>query len=766
MAEVPKPVTQAIERVREELTCAVCQELFDTPKTLSCLHTFCEGCLSDSEKARRKRSRMDSSYPKDGEIECPQCRALSEPTGGIKNITTNFTYSNLVEHVKIHDKVLSDDGLRCGICKEDVEAPAVAFCYDCRAALCDFCHKMHQRSKDMGKHNFCTLNEIKEAPRVDIPPVKRAHFCEKHKEPLRWYCYTCSAVICRDCTVSLKDHRNHSYEYIGEIINSEKEEIVSHIEPLTAMLEEVVKGTGTIESEIEKLKTIQKRRLAKIDKAIDESIEMLEERRRALRVDSDKIFHHKSKNVGLQLERLQHTSAAIISAREFAAMTLEKGSDVEVLMYKKELVARCDTLKEMHAQLPFEVMEDDNVQFVYEPACLQTLGKLCEAPCAPKCYAEGTGLVGPMQGVDSKFTVVAHGSKDQRLVHGGGACSVEVSCTPETTCQLETLAGTASDNDDGTYTISYSPQFPGSNHISVKFEDVHIKESPFEVNVVRNFANVIPEPYVFTIPNASPWGITMISEDELAISASDCLVHIYTIQGTETETIRSNFTRPYGITTDSEGYLWVTDREAHNVQKFQRAEGRSGKWEKVFQFGQRGVNAGQFSHPRGIAVHPDTGHVYISDMKNNRIQIFKPDSSLPRYHAQFGSPGKNPGLFNLPAGITFDRDGHLIVCDDHNCRLQVFDAEGRFLHTLGTTSAQKGLLCSPIGVASDVYGRYIVTEFGSHCVSFLSPEGDILSCVRTIGKGFGQFVHPRGVTVNPTGYIYVADNENMRIVRF
>ena len=756
------PSDVALERIREEITCAVCQDLFTLPKTLPCLHTFCEKCLIDSENMRR---RIRSEEIKPGEVECPQCRTASDLPDGIEAIATNFTYANMVEHLRIRDRVQTDSGLRCGNCKDDVgEAPAVGFCYDCRAAVCQFCYDMHRRAKDLSHHTYRTLEEIRQTSNTDVPPMKRTHVCKKHSEELRWYCSTCSEVICRDCTVTVKDHRDHSFDFISDVIEREKEDILRHVQPLQQMQQEVTEASAKIEAELQNLRDIKERRTESIDKAVDHSMAVLEKRREVLKSEAEKIFTCKSKNLTLQLEDLQSAHGSIVSASDFVKTTLEKGSDVEVLLYKKEMLARSENLTTRHGSLPFELQEEDTVQFVFDSEPLESMGKLCEAPSARFCTADRTGLDDLMQGEEATFIVTAHGAKGQPLVHGGGVCNVEVSCTPVLTKKPVKFPGKAIDNVDGTYTIGFTPKHPGANLIDVGFGDQKIQGSPFEVNVVRNFNEVSLEPYVFTVPNATPWGLTMISDKELAISASDCLVHIYNIDGTETDVIKSNFTRPYGITMDSHGFLWITDREAHNVQKFQRVN--NGKWERVFQFGQRGVSAHQFSHPRGIAVHPETGHVYISDMKNNRIQVFKPDSPVPKYHAHFGSPGKGPGCFNLPAGLCFDRNNHVVVCDDHNCRLQVFDAEGHFLHSLGVTSAQKGLLCSPIGVTSDQHGRYLVTEFGSHCVSFLSPQGEILSCVRTLGKEFGQFVHPRGLAVDSVGYVYVADNENMRVVRF
>jgi len=104
-----------LEKMREDLTCMVCADLFTTPKTLPCLHTFCEKCLIAAEEARKKMTRIEgASTCGEDAIMCPACRAVTTIDKGVKGVVTNFTYVSLVEHIKIRDKVVSENEPQCG----------------------------------------------------------------------------------------------------------------------------------------------------------------------------------------------------------------------------------------------------------------------------------------------------------------------------------------------------------------------------------------------------------------------------------------------------------------------------------------------------------------------------------------------------------------------------------------------------------------------------------------------------------------------------
>ena len=69
-----KPPSALIE-VEQQLTCPVCLDIYTNPKSLPCLHSFCQHCLEGLPVYSQENKYF---------IKCPTCRTsaeLPEPTG-------------------------------------------------------------------------------------------------------------------------------------------------------------------------------------------------------------------------------------------------------------------------------------------------------------------------------------------------------------------------------------------------------------------------------------------------------------------------------------------------------------------------------------------------------------------------------------------------------------------------------------------------------------------------------------------------------------
>ena len=123
----------------------------------------------------------------------------------------------------------------------------------------------------------------------------------------------------------------------------------------------------------------------------------------------------------------------------------------------------------------------------------------------------------------------------------------------------------------------------------------------------------------------------------------------------------------------------------------------------VKSVGKQGSGPLEFNHRYGIIISPITGHIYIADIGNDRIQVLNPDLTFShtfgtkgsannnlmyitecgndyififttdgQFVRSFGGRGSSVGQFNFPYGITFDRKRYLYVCDYWNNRLVVY----------------------------------------------------------------------------------------------
>lgn len=117
-----------------------------------------------------------------------------------------------------------------------------------------------------------------------------------------------------------------------------------------------------------------------------------------------------------------------------------------------------------------------------------------------------------------------------------------------------------------------------------------------------------------------------------------------------------------------------------------------------------GSEAGQLSDPRGIATDPGTGHVFVVNRGNARVDEFTAwgefvkafgwsvDSTSPAAELQIcsaqtgcksGSKGNGDGQFAEASAIAVDSSHHIYVSDEQSHRIQVFDQAGAFLFMLG-----------------------------------------------------------------------------------
>lgn len=221
--------------------------------------------------------------------------------------------------------------------------------------------------------------------------------------------------------------------------------------------------------------------------------------------------------------------------------------------------------------------------------------------------------------------------------------------------------------------------------------------------------------------------------------------------------------RAHGITIGPDGEVWLTDDGNHTIRKF-TLEGKLlltiGDPDKpaTLQSGK------PFNRPTHVALSPLTGDLFISDgYGNSRVHKYDPKG---RHLFSWGEPGTDPGCFNLPHNIATDAEGLVYVADRENHRVQVFDAEGRYLSQLNNLHRPCGLLIDRreggtiyVGeLGSDLAVNQSVPNLGGR-VSILSLKGDLLGRVgdRFRGEKPGQFVAPHGVVTDSRGDLYVAE---------
>ncbi len=246
---------------------------------------------------------------------------------------------------------------------------------------------------------------------------------------------------------------------------------------------------------------------------------------------------------------------------------------------------------------------------------------------------------------------------------------------------------------------------------------------------------------------------------------------------------------PTSIARSANGTLYIADTFNNRIRSVQT----DGIIRTVVGTGTRGFSgdgaaatAALISPPYGVAADA-AGNIYFSDSLNNMVRKVSTSGTITRIAGTgvqgYGGDGGNAvdSLLNLPTGVAVDSAGNVYVADTQNHRVRKISTDGKIATVLGTGQpnydgdgkpGDQAPIYYPESVALDSAGNLYVADTFNHRIRKLSTAG-IASTVA--GNGVAAFRgdggqaasaslnYPRGVFVDASGRVLIADSINNRI---
>jgi DNA-binding beta-propeller fold protein YncE len=261
---------------------------------------------------------------------------------------------------------------------------------------------------------------------------------------------------------------------------------------------------------------------------------------------------------------------------------------------------------------------------------------------------------------------------------------------------------------------------------------------------------------------AEPYGVAVDSKNNLYVADQKVgAIFIFNTETREVELIKNkthaHFVRIIGLAMDDNDRLFVSDPGLRHVLVFNAAH----KAEDV-------ITEGLVS-PGGLAIDRENRLLYVSDVELDQVLVYDADTFKPI--RKLGTTGHDheltsPGDFAKPTGLAVDQEGNLYVADTLNNRIEVFDADGKFIRTFGKAGDGPGYFARPKGLAVDGDGHIWVADGMQDRVQVFNREDQLLISFGGHGLLPGQFQGLVGIAVDKMNRIFTSEIFPGRVQQF
>ena len=560
-------------------TCGICSELYVDPRLLQCLHSFCSKCL----KKTLEEEGSETS------LKCPTCqKTASLPEEGVSALPKDLRRSYEAEVAQYTSKIQSEEDISCDLCVDESNGSAISFCVNCCEFLCKVCSKYHKINRKTYSHELVPVGNEKSKLKGEAKPLMniphKPMSCQLHEdEILKFFCETCSELICRDCVIC--EHSGHTYSRVEKIAEKEKADLLSTLKGASgakAKLDDAVAKGGKIMQQIQaKQKSVED----DIENAFQALNEALQERKKALLAKAAEISLGKQTALTMQGEEFKILRDEISETCEIISAATQIYTPTEMLSAKKAMANKLQELVKKYQMISLEPCKSDMI-----PSVLDT-SKLVEKIATFGVVVGGsspgeakTDFLVPKAIVDKekKITITAYDAKGNPFTNGGERVEISLSLMGSSDPPVK---GNVEDKKNGTYIATVVPKTCGEHELSITIEDQAMKGSPFALHVRqwRDYTNLVSSERTFETSNY-----------------------------------------PFDVAVDDSGEVYIAEYNYHCVYVFNQQGTRI---RTIGTPGSYGSGDGQFYYPSGIAIRGDVLY-NIAEICNHRVQKISHQTSL------------------------------------------------------------------------------------------------------------------------------------------
>ncbi len=249
---------------------------------------------------------------------------------------------------------------------------------------------------------------------------------------------------------------------------------------------------------------------------------------------------------------------------------------------------------------------------------------------------------------------------------------------------------------------------------------------------------------------------------------------------------------PYEVRFDAGGNVFWVERGNHTVRKYE-AKTRivttvAGNGTAGFSGDGGPASQAQLNEPHSIGFDK-TGSLYICDVKNHRIrkvnmetgQISTFAGTGETLAARDGASLGNTPLFG-PRALDFDRSGNIWLALREGNAVYKLDLVSSTIHHIAGTGkngfegnggpARQATLSGPKGLSVAPSGNIYVADTESHSIRRINPLGGTIHLTAGTGISGGgadgdplncQLARPHGIFVDNDGSIFIGDTDSHRV---